>query len=105
MKPRLPSLPVPELTRISYGEGFVAKRLQILKKAGEIVLNNSMQAGDKYKAAHDVKATQHGLKEGDFAYLDNQLFLGKNKKFAQRWIANFPKKKTSSLSLQTKEIH
>ena len=48
-----------------------------------------MEAGDKYKAAHDVKATQHSLKEGDFAYLDNQLFLGKNKKFAQRWIGPY----------------
>ena len=60
-----------------------------MKKAREIALDNSMEASNKYKAAHDVKATQHGLQEGDFAYLDNQLFLGKNKKFAQRWIGPY----------------
>jgi hypothetical protein len=33
MKPRLPFFPIPELSRINYGEGLVAERLQLLKKA------------------------------------------------------------------------
>jgi hypothetical protein len=93
MKPRLPSLPIPELQRISYGEGFVSERLQILKKAREVALANSFKAGDTFKEAHDRKASQHNLKEGDYAYLDNQLFLGKNKKLAQRWIGPYLVKK------------
>jgi hypothetical protein len=36
MKPKLPSFPFPELHRISYGEGFVTERLQLLKKARSI---------------------------------------------------------------------
>jgi hypothetical protein len=32
MKPRLSSLPIPDLQRISYGEGFVSERLQLLKR-------------------------------------------------------------------------
>jgi hypothetical protein len=89
MKPRLPSLPIPELQRISYGEGFVSERLQLLKKAREIALEDSFKAGNSYKEAHDKKASGHNLQEGDYAYLDNQLFLGKNKKLAQRWIGPY----------------
>jgi hypothetical protein len=89
MKPRLPSLPIPGLQRISYEEGFVAERLQILKKAREVALTNSFNAGDKYKEDHDKKASRHNLNEGDYAYLDNQLFLGKNKKLAQPWIGPY----------------
>jgi hypothetical protein len=89
MKPRLPSLPIPELQRISYGEGFVAERLQILRKAREGALANSFNAGNKYKEDHDKKASRHNLTEGDYACLDNQLFLGKNKKLAQRWIGPY----------------
>jgi hypothetical protein len=82
MKPRLPLLPIPELQRISYGEGFVSERLQLLKKARKVALANSFEAGNTYKEAHDKKASQHNLKEGNYAYLDNQLLLGKNKKLA-----------------------
>jgi hypothetical protein len=65
MKPRLPSLPIPELQRIS--EGFVSERLQMLKKAREVALADSFKAGDSYKEAHDKKASQHNLNEGDYA--------------------------------------
>jgi hypothetical protein len=46
MKPRLPSLPIPELKRLSDGKGFVAERLQILKKARQLALSDSFKAGD-----------------------------------------------------------
>jgi hypothetical protein len=91
MKPRLPSFPFTELTRISYGERFVAERLQLLKRPEQ-----SMQASDSYKNNHHKKAKLHDLVEGNYALLDNQLFLGKNKKIAQRWIG---------LYLVTKMIH
>ena len=96
MKPRLPSLPIPELQRISYGEGFVSERLQLLKKAREIALADSFKAGDSYKATHDKKASQHNLQEGDYAYIDNQLFLGKNKKLSQRWIGPYLVKRVTN---------
>ena len=71
----------------------MAERLQMLKKAREVALAESFKAGDSYKEAHDKKASQHNLKEGDYAYLDNQLFLGKNKKLSQRWIGPYLVKK------------
>ena len=54
-----------------------------LKKAREIALNNSMEAGDKYKAAHDVKATQHGLQEGDCIFGQSVVF-GKEQKICAK---------------------
>jgi hypothetical protein len=80
MKPRLPSFPVPELSRINYGKGFVAERLQLLKKARQIAVEQSMQEGDDYKKDHNSKAKLHDLEEGDYAYLDNQLFFGEKQK-------------------------
>jgi hypothetical protein len=38
-----------------------------------------MFTGATYKKGHDAKAKLHNLKEGDYAYLNNQLFLGKTK--------------------------
>jgi hypothetical protein len=35
-----------------------------------------MEASDKYKTDVDIKAKAHNLMEGDWAYLDNQLFFG-----------------------------
>jgi hypothetical protein len=50
MKPRLPAFLTPDFTRINYG--FVAERLQLLKKAKQIALDYSMQTGDDYKMDH-----------------------------------------------------
>ena len=89
MKPRLPAFPGPELDRINYGEHFVAERLQILKKARQIAMDNSLLAGEKHKQAHDVKSKPHNIKEGDMVFVENQLFLGKNKKFSAKWVGPF----------------
>jgi hypothetical protein len=48
------------------------------KKAQQIAME-SMGASDKYKSDHDIKAKPHNLMEGDYVFLDNQLFLGKKK--------------------------
>jgi hypothetical protein len=69
------SFPILELSRVSYGEGFVAERLQLLKKARQIAVEHYMQAGDDYKKGQHTKAKTHNLMEGDYAYLDDPLFL------------------------------
>jgi hypothetical protein len=56
MKPRLPSFPIPEATRISYGEGFIAKWLLMLKKARQIAMDNRVKANKACKQCHDEKA-------------------------------------------------
>ena len=61
----------------------MAERLQLLKKARQITVKHNMQAGDDYKKRQDAKAKSQDLVEGDYAYLDNQLFLSKSTKFAQ----------------------
>jgi hypothetical protein len=61
MKPILSCFPIPELTRISYGEGNVAESLQILKKGREIALANSFEAGKTYNAVHEKTASNQNL--------------------------------------------
>jgi hypothetical protein len=73
MKPRLPSVPIPELQRISYGEGFVSERLQMLKKAREVALEDSFKSGDSDKEAHVKKASEHDLKEGMLTWTINSF--------------------------------
>jgi predicted ABC-class ATPase len=67
--------------------------LQILKKAQEVALADSFKGGDSYKKTHDKKASLHDSKEEDYAYFDNQIFLGKNEKLSQRWIGPYLVKK------------
>lgn len=69
IKPRLSFPPIPEMERISYKNGFEVENLQILKKSREIALDHSFNVVDFFKSAHDVKASVHNLKEGDYAYL------------------------------------
>jgi hypothetical protein len=78
MKPIIPYQSIPELTRISYGKGFVAEQVQLLKKARQIVADNSVKANEEYKHNHDQKAKPHNFK-GDKACINNQLFLGEKK--------------------------
>jgi hypothetical protein len=59
MKSRLPSLPKPELKRISNGEIFTAEQLQLLKKAQRIAMDNSVKASEEYRSGHDEKAIFH----------------------------------------------
>jgi hypothetical protein len=64
-KPRLSSLPDPELNRL---EVFVSECLQMstnCKKTRHITAENRMKAGEVHKTAHHVKAKQHDVKEGD----------------------------------------
>jgi hypothetical protein len=56
MKPRLPAFPTPDFTKINYGKGFVAERLQLLKKARQIARDHSMQTVENDKKDHDAKA-------------------------------------------------
>jgi hypothetical protein len=112
------SLPIQELPRISYWRGFVAERPQILNTnySWKQHANRSF-----VKQVQDAKATPQEFEYGEFVYLVNQIFLGENKKFAQRWIGpycntqvlnlenleipNFTKKMSNSLCLPTEKIY
>jgi hypothetical protein len=40
--------------------------------------------GKTHEAVHDAKTAQNILQEGNFAFLDNQLFFGKPIKFSEQ---------------------
>jgi hypothetical protein len=62
VKPRLPTLPIPELSRSSHSEGFESERLHLLKKLRQITLEESMHKGDAYKDAMMQKQVHTVLK-------------------------------------------
>jgi hypothetical protein len=49
VKPRLPSLPAPDIERHHYLESFVAERLQLLQQARKLVHQSAQDQGEKYK--------------------------------------------------------
>jgi hypothetical protein len=53
VKPRLPSLPAPEIERAHYGESFAAERLQILQHARKMAHETATEQGKKYKFNYD----------------------------------------------------
>jgi hypothetical protein len=57
---------------------FVNERLQILKKARQITLEQSMQAGNSYKKDHHAMASQHYFKMTTHIWTIN-CFLEKTK--------------------------
>jgi hypothetical protein len=58
--------------------------------------------GDTHKQANDNKAAPCGFQEGDSAYIGNQVILGKNQKFANRWFG--PYKATDVICEQKIEL-
>ncbi len=70
VRPRLPSLPAPDIQRVHYGESLPAERLQMLQHACQVIPQHAEQQGMKYKANFDkntaipivIDAPQSGLK-------------------------------------------
>ena len=52
-------------------------------------MEKSLEAGIKHKEAHDQHSKPHNLKIGDKVWVDNQVFLNKNKKFAKKWTGPY----------------
>ncbi len=59
VKPRLPSLPAPEIERHHYRESFAAERLQMLQQARKLAQQSASEQGEKYKISYDKKSVQH----------------------------------------------
>jgi hypothetical protein len=82
IKPRLPSLPAPEIERVHYGETFAAERLQILQHARKMAHDTATEQGNKYKFNYDVNAAPHKFKIGQKIFLNDSTSLGKNSKLS-----------------------
>ena len=102
MKPRLPSFPTMELQRISYGEGFVAERMQLLQQTRRMAEQENGEANQKNKETHDKTATEHNLAGGDKAIINNQFFVSMKKKFSP--MQNGPFEITKIINKQHVEV-
>ncbi len=62
VRPRLPSLPAPEIQRVQYGESFPAERLQLLQHARQVARQHAEAQGNKYKQNLDSSTSPHNFK-------------------------------------------
>jgi hypothetical protein len=90
IRPRLPSLPAPEIQHQHYGESFPAERLQLLQHARQIARKNTEQQGLKYKANSDHHAV---LPLTNLKWIKRcgcqTTALGKNPKLTPKWLGPY----------------
>jgi hypothetical protein len=89
VKPRLPSLPAPEIERHHYGESFAAERLQMLQQACKLAQQSASEQGEKYKTSYDTNSVQHKFNIGQKVWLSDTTSIGKNAKLAPNWIGPY----------------
>jgi hypothetical protein len=89
VKPRLPSLPAPEIQRQHYGEYFPAERLQLLQHARQVARQHAEQQGIKYKDNFDKHAAPHNFKIDQKVWLSDTTALGKNPKLTPKWLGPY----------------
>jgi hypothetical protein len=89
VKPRLPSLPVPEIEQHHYVESFAAEQLQLLQHARKLVCQTAEQQGQKYKQQLDQKVAPHNFAVGQKVWLSDTTAIGKNQKLTPNWIGPF----------------
>jgi hypothetical protein len=77
VRPRLPSLPAPEIQCQHYGESFPAERLQLLQHARQIARQHAEQQGIKYKDNFDKNSAPHNFKIDQKVWLSDTTALGK----------------------------
>ena len=80
MKPRIPAFPTEELQRISYGDGFVLERMQLLQQTRRMANQNNSEASKKYKEVHNKSASEGSLSAlNESGPLENLFIFKKNK--------------------------
>ncbi len=89
VKPRLPSLPAPEIERHHYGESFAAERLQMLQQARKLAHQTANEQGEKCKNSFDKNTALHKFAIGQNVWLSNTTSIGKNAKLAPNWVGPY----------------
>jgi hypothetical protein len=89
VRPRLPSLPAPEIQRQHYGESFPAERLQLLQHAHQVARQHAEHQGIKYKNNFDKNAAPHNFKMDQKVWLSDTTALGKNPKLTPKWLGAY----------------
>jgi hypothetical protein len=89
VRPRLPSLPAPEIQRVQYGESFPAERLQLLQHARQVARQHAEAQGIKYKQNFDSTTAPHSFKIFQKVWLSDTTALGKNPKLMPKWLGPY----------------
>ena len=89
VKPRLPSLPAPEIEWQHYGESFPAERLQLLQHARQVACKNAEQQGLKYKLSFDQHTAPHKFTVNQKVWLSDTTALGKKPKLTPKWVVPY----------------
>jgi len=91
VRPRLPSLPAPEIQQHQYGESFPAECLQLLQHARQVACKNAEQQDLKYKLRFDQTAVPHKFefKVDQKIWLSDTTALGKNPKLTPKWVGPY----------------
>jgi transposase InsO family protein len=89
VKPRLPSLPAPDIERHHYGESIAAERFQMLQQARKLAQQTAAEQGEKYKNQYDKLASPHKFDIGQKVWLSDSTSIGKNAKLAPNWIGPY----------------
>jgi len=76
---------LPELLKTNYSESAVGHWYQRFKIAKELAVKNHLLSTSKYAKFNDMKATPHLFDAGQKVLLKVNYFIGKNKKFAERF--------------------
>jgi hypothetical protein len=89
VRPRLPSLPAPEIQRVQYGESFPAERLQLLQHTRQVAHQHAEAQGIKYKSNFDTSTAPHKFKVDQKVWLSDTTALGKNPKLTPKWLGPY----------------
>ncbi len=89
VKPRLPSLPAPDIERHHYGESIAAERFQMLQQARKLAQQTAAEQGEKYKNQYDKLASPHKFEIGQKVWLSDTTSIGKNAKLTPNWIGPY----------------
>jgi hypothetical protein len=89
VRPRLPSLPAPEIQRVQYGESFPAERLQLLQHARQVARQHAEAQGMTYKANFDTSTSPHKFKIDQKVWHSDTTALGKNPKLTPKWLGPY----------------
>ena len=89
VKPRLPSLPAPDIERHHYGETIAAERFQMLQQARQLAQQTAAAQGEKYKTNYDKQSSPHTFQIGQKVWLSDSTSIGKNAKLTPNWIGPY----------------
>jgi hypothetical protein len=89
IKPRLPSLPAPDIERYHYGGTFTAESLQMLQQAFKLAQQTAADQGEKYKLSYDKKSMAHKSSIGQKVWLSDTTSIGKNAKLSPNWVGPY----------------